>query len=63
MLGEEWEDDNSMKDVEMTFHDGFYRDNGGFDWLRSPRIFLMEFRRRMEIQPPVTWCKNHGGTW
>ncbi|KAB2597453.1 F-box protein FBW2-like [Pyrus ussuriensis x Pyrus communis] len=36
MLDEAWEDDLSMEDVEMRFYDGFYLDNGGFDWPLSP---------------------------
>ncbi|XP_021824045.1 F-box protein FBW2-like [Prunus avium] len=36
MLDEAWEDDQSMEDVEMRFYDGFYLDNGGFDWPLSP---------------------------
>ncbi|XP_007047900.2 PREDICTED: F-box protein FBW2 [Theobroma cacao] len=32
----DWEDDQSMEDVEMRFYDGFDLDNAAFDWPLSP---------------------------
>ncbi|XVF15231.1 hypothetical protein REPUB_Repub09cG0133000 [Reevesia pubescens] len=32
----DWEDDESMEDVEMRFYDGFDLDNEAFDWPLSP---------------------------
>ncbi|GMI98054.1 SKP1/ASK-Interacting protein 18, F-BOX WITH WD-40 2 [Hibiscus trionum] len=32
----DWEDDQSMEDVEMRFYDGFDLDDDVFDWPRSP---------------------------
>ncbi|XP_038997648.1 F-box protein FBW2-like isoform X3 [Hibiscus syriacus] len=32
----DWEDDQSMEDVEMRFYDGFDSENAAFDWPLSP---------------------------